>query len=285
MTVRAPWWSYALLIAAALGWSLNGVIIKSVVMGALTIAFYRSAVAAVFLLPVAWRRRRPPDRSSLEVAAAYAATVILLVLATKGTTAANAIILHYTAPFFVFLLGIPLLGEHPSRRDWIALALAMAGVACIFAGAASADWLGIWYGVGSGIAFAMVILLLRRDHARDPVWVTFLNNGVVAVLLLPLVWHTLWIDRHDFILMLTMGIVQLGLPYVLFSTAVRHVRASEASLISLLEPLLNPVWVALVVGEIPGLWTVGGGGVVLAGLVSRYAARGIRRPPGPVQPL
>ena len=270
----APWWSYALLVAAALGWSLNGVLIKSVAMAALAIAFYRSAVAAVFLAPWAWRRREKVDRASVEVAAAYAFTVILLVLATKGTSAANAIILHYTAPFFVFLIGIPLLGELPVRRDWISLALAMGGVGGVFASAATADWMGIGYGLGSGIAFAMVILLLRRHHARDPLWVTFLNNAIVALLLLPWVWSELVLSRHDLLLMLTMGVVQLGVPYVLFSTAVRHVRAGEASLISLLEPLLNPVWVALAVGEIPAPWTLAGGSLVLVALTSRYVSWG-----------
>jgi drug/metabolite transporter (DMT)-like permease len=272
----APRWSYALLVAAALCWSLNGVLIKSVAMAALAIAFYRSAVAAAFLAPFAWRRRERLGRASVEVAAAYTVTVILLVVATKGTSAANAIILHYTAPFFVFLIGIPLLGERPGRRDWISLGLAMGGVGFIFASAASADWVGIACGVGSGIAFAMLILLLRLHHSRDPLWVTFLNNAVVALLLLPWVWSQLLISRHDLVLMLTMGIVQLGVPYVMFSTAVRHVRAGEASLISLLEPLLNPVWVALAVGEIPARWTLVGGSVVLIALVSRYAFRSRR---------
>lgn len=269
-----PWWAYGLLVAAAMGWSLNGVLIKSVSMAALTIAFYRSAVAAVFLAPVAWRRRRRLDRTALEVAGAYAATVILLVLATRGTSAANAIILHYTAPFFVFLLGIPLLGERPSGRDWLCLGMAMGGVVLIVGGSASADWPGLICGLGSGIAFALLIVLLRRDHGHDPLWVTFRNNGVVALILLPWVGADLLVSRHDLVLMLIMGTVQLGLPYVLFSTAVRYVRAGEASLISLLEPLLNPVWVALVVGELPGPWTLLGGSVVLVALVSRFLPGG-----------
>jgi len=280
----APWWAYGLLVAAALGWSLNGVLIKSVSMAALAIAFYRSAVAAVFLAPVAWRRRRRFDRTAVEVAAAYTATVILLVLATRGTSAANAVLLHYTAPFFVFLLGIPLLGERPSRGEWLCLGLAMGGVALIVGGSAGGDWPGLACGVGSGIAFALLIVLLRRDRGHDPLWVTFRNNAVVALILLPFVGPDVLVSRHDLGLMLIMGTVQLGLPYVLFSAAVRHVRAGEASLISLLEPLLNPVWVALVVGEIPGRWTLVGGCLVLGGLVFRFLP-GRRNSSDPPQPL
>lgn len=262
-----------LLIVAAACWSMSGVIIKLVGMSALNIAFYRSAIAALFLGPFAWKRRERLDRASLALAAAYTATVILLVVATKATTAANAIILQYTAPLFVFVLGIPLLGEHPTRRDWTGLALAMTGVLYIFYGAGEADAVGVGYGLASGLAFGLLIVLLRRYSARDPLWVVFCNNLVVGLLLLPLVWGEIWIEGWELVLMLVMGIVQLGLPYVLFGLAVRHVSAREAALISLLEPLLNPIWVGLVVGEIPGRETQIGGAVILGGLLLRYLRR------------
>ena len=248
-------------------------IIKLVGMSALSIAFYRSAIAALFLGPFAWKRRERLDRASLALAAAYTATVILLVVATKATTAANAIILQYTAPLFVFVLGIPLLGERPTRRDWTGLALAMSGVLYIFYGAGEADAVGVGYGLASGLAFGLLIVLLRRYSARDPLWVVFCNNLVVGLLLLPLVWGEIWIEGWELVLMLVMGIVQLGLPYVLFGLAVRHVSAREAALISLLEPLLNPIWVGLVVGEIPGRETQIGGAVILGGLLLRYLRR------------
>ena len=253
---------------------MSGVIIKLVDMSALNIAFYRSAIAALFLWPLAWKRRERFDRGSLELSVAYTGTVILLVMATKATTAANAIILQYTAPLFVFILGIPLLGEHPTRRDWGGLALAMFGVMYIFYGAGEADVVGVGYGLASGLAFGLLIVLLRRYSARDPLWVVFFNNLVVGLLLLPLVWEEIWIEGWELVLMLVMGIVQLGLPYVLFSLAVRHVSAREAALISLLEPLLNPIWVGLVVGEIPGKETQIGGVVILGGLVFRSLKRG-----------
>jgi drug/metabolite transporter, DME family len=267
---------YALLVITAACWSLNGVIIKLADMSALNIAFYRSSIAALFLMPFALRRREPLNRGSLEIAGAYAGTVILLVLATKATTAANAIFLHYTAPLFVFLIGIPLLGERPSGRDWKGLGLAMVGVLCIVLGGGEADRLGVGFGLASGLSFGTLIVLLRRYRARNPLWIAFGNNLVVGLLLLPWIGGEIWISSRDLLLMLVMGIVQLGLPYVLFGLAIRQVNAREASLISLLEPLLNPVWVFFLVGEIPSWETRLGGGIIFTGLLLRFGV-GMKR--------
>jgi len=264
---------YALLVIVAACWSLNGVIIKLADMSALNIAFYRSSIAALFLMPFALRRREPLDRGSLEMAGAYAGTVILLVLATKATTAANAIFLHYTAPFFVFLIGIPLLGERPTGKDWKGLGLAMTGVLCIVLGGGEADRLGVGFGLVSGLSFGTLIVLLRRYSARNPLWIAFGNNLVVGLVLFPWIGGEIWISSRDLLLMLVMGIVQLGLPYVLFGLAIRQVNAREASLISLLEPLLNPVWVFFLVGETPSWETRLGGGIILAGLLLRFGVQ------------
>ncbi|MBM3277675.1 MAG: DMT family transporter [Candidatus Handelsmanbacteria bacterium] len=260
-----------MLVTAAVGWSLSGAIIKSADLSALSIAFGRSLVAALCLAPLAWRRRQPLDWGNLWLALAYTGSVTLLVAATKATTAANAILLQYTAPVFVFLLGLPLLGERPGWGDWVGLVLTMAGVGWIFAGAGEADSLGVMLGLASGLSFGMLILLQRRYRHKDPFWVLGVNNAVVALLLLP------WLEPEpastvgDLGLMVVMGVVQLGIPYLLFFMALQRVPAREGALITLLEPLLNPVWVALAVGELPGLSTQAGGAIVLLGVVARYA--------------
>ena len=263
-----------LLVAAACGWSLSGVIIKSSSLDGLSIAWARSAVAALFLLPWAWRRRQPIDGGTLFIALAYMGTVTLLVLATKATTAANAIVLQYIAPAVVFVLGIPLLREYPKKAEWLALGLSLTGVGVIFVGAPAGQWPGIVLGVGSGIMFGLLIVGLRRYRDKDPYWTIFLNNAVVGLVLLPFVeWPGGDTAGFEGALMVVLGIVQLGLPYVLFFKAVKLVVAREAALISLLEPLLNPVWVALVVGEIPNTATQIGGGIVLIGVLLPYLYR------------
>jgi drug/metabolite transporter, DME family len=263
-----------LLLLAACGWSLSGVIIKSSQLDGLTIAWSRSAIAAIFLLPWAWRRRQALDGASCYLAAVYLGTVTLLVLATKATTAANAIVLQYIAPAIVFPLGIAFLGERPTTKEWLALGVSMSGVGVIFVGAPTGHWLGIALGVGSGVFFGLLIVGMRRYRHIDPVWVICFNNACVAVFLAPWVNFSGWeYSSRELILMLVLGIVQLGIPYVLFYRAVRQVTAREAALVSLLEPLLNPIWVVLVVGEVPLVATQVGGLIVLAGVVLPYLSR------------
>lgn len=263
-----------LLVITSLGWSLSGVIIKTVEMDALPIAFYRSAIAGLFV--GVWAVGRGPysiEKSNLYTAAAYCGAVILLVVSTKATTAANAIILQYAAPAFVFVLAIPLLNERPARYDWLVLASTMVGVGCIFTQAGGAAFAGIAYGLASGVGFALLTVLLRRYQRSDPLQTISFNNLVVAVLLLPWVWDRLWLSPRDMLLMLVMGTVQLGCPYVLYAYALRRVVARDAALISLLEPLLNPVWVFWVVGEVPAASTYLGGAFIVGGLFMRFARR------------
>lgn len=263
-----------MLAAAAVGWSLSGVIIKSAELSALSIAFSRSLVAALCLAPLAWKRRQPLDWGNLWLALAYTGSVTLLVGATKATSAANAILLQYTAPIFVFLLGIPLVGERPGPADWAGLILTMTGVGWIFAGAGEADSLGVTLGLASGLSFGLLILLQRRYCHKDPYWVLGGSNLVVALLLLPWLGPEPRAAEREVLLMILMGVVQLGIPYLLFFMALQRVPAGEAALITLLEPLLNPIWVAVFVGELPSSSTKIGGAIVLLGVVLRYAAQG-----------
>lgn len=261
-----------LLMATAIGWSLSGVIIKVVDMEALSIAFYRSAVAAVFLSLMLRNKAKSLHVDTAYVAAAYAVAVILLVVATKATTAANAIILQYTAPAFVFFIAMPLLREYPARRDWLVLLCTMVGIGCIFSQAQGSHLWGVLCGVGSGLGFAVLTVLLRR-YQHEPLWSIVVNNLCVALLLLPWVYEDLWLTPRDFALMLLMGTLQLGGPYVLYAYALRRVTARDAALVSLLEPLLNPIWVYWWVAEVPAPMTFIGGGFIVLGLFVRFIPR------------
>lgn len=263
-----------LLIIAALGWSMSGVIIKTVEMEALTIAFYRSAIAGIFLSLCSIRSGPlKGNRYSVYTAMAYALAVISLVVATKETTAANAIILHYSAPAFVFLLAIPILREIPEKRDWWVLISTMLGVLCIFSQGADGALKGIVYGLLSGVGFALLTVFLRLNREHNPVHTTAFNNLIVALFLLPWVWDSLWLAPREMGLMIIMGIFQLGLPYVMYTFALRRVIARDAALISLLEPLLNPIWVFLFICEVPASITFVGACFILGGLLLRFSGK------------
>jgi drug/metabolite transporter (DMT)-like permease len=229
----------------------------------------RSAIACVVLW--SWLRRpkftwRP---AQLGAALAYAATVTFYVMANDRTTAANAIFLQYTGPIYVALLSPWVLGERIRRSDWLCIVIALAGIALFFRDQFSPRGLsGIFCALGSGLAYGIMIVLLRKERDASPASALLLGNLLTAVCGLPFAFgHPLPAAQAGMIVVL--GVVQLGIPYLLFSIAIRRVTALEAVLLPMLEPILNPIWVALAHGEWPGPWSLVGGALVLGAVVMR----------------
>ncbi len=258
----------ALALTAAL-WSLGGVLIKLVDLPPLAVAGLRSVVCALFLMAVRGLPAPPRGGARLGAALAYAATVMLFVTATKLTTAANAILLQFTAPVYVALLAHRIVGERTSAADWLATALALAGMGLFFVD--KLDFSGLWgnlAGLASGVSFALMVLLLRKQKDGSPYGSLVWGNIIAAALCLPFCFEKAP-DLSDTAGLLLLGVVQLGLPYLLYAWAVRRVSAMVAVLVPVVEPLLNPVWVFLVLGERPGSWAMLGGAVVLVAVTSR----------------
>jgi drug/metabolite transporter (DMT)-like permease len=258
----------ALVICAAVLWSTGGLAIKSVEWNALAIAASRSAIAAVTVYVLIGRPRFTFSAVQIGGALAYAVTVTLFVAANKLTTAANAIFLQYTAPVYVALFGAWFLREHPSRLDWVLIVVAISGVALFFIDELS--WHGLWgnlCALGSGLAFASLILLLRRQKDASPIESVLLGNALTALIGLPFTFSS-WPSPKSWLGLVWLGVFQLGLAYVLYARGIKQVRALESTLISTVEPVLNPLWVMLFLGELPGLWSwIGGGLVILAATV------------------
>jgi drug/metabolite transporter (DMT)-like permease len=253
-----------LLLIASVFWSLGGLLIKGVEWSALAIAATRSAIAAATI--VAFMRGRLHftwSRWQVGAAIAYAGTVLLFVLATKLTTAANAILLQYTAPIYIALAAPWFLGEPSRRRDWIAIVVTLAGMSLFFFDQLSARGMtGNVVAIASGVAFAALTLLVRRQKDGSVVESIVLGNVIAAVCGLPFV-HAPFPDARGWALLAALGVVQLGISYILYAAAMKHATAMEAALVPMLEPVLNPVWVLLVRGERPGPYALVGGLVVL----------------------
>jgi drug/metabolite transporter (DMT)-like permease len=272
------------LLAAGVLWSLGGVFIKRLPVSPLAITFYRSLFAALALLLVAAVRRRsagaaergaaPPAGWELGVSAlVFAVLLVTFVAATRLTTAANAIILQYTAPIYVIGFSALLLREPPERADLRALVLCMAGVAVLFFGnyRPGGSGFGLALALISGAGFGLFMLWQRRLRGMDPVLLAGLNNaGATLILAAAIPWMGP-VRAAPLLLLAAMGIVQIALPYALFTWALQRVHGPEASLLTLVEPVLNPVWVALFAGEIPSPATAAGGALILLALVLRYA--------------
>jgi drug/metabolite transporter (DMT)-like permease len=260
----------AALIGAAFCWSIGGVLIKYLHWPPLAIAGGRGLIAAFFL--AATHRPLRFTWSWLQIAAAiaYTACTVSFVTATKLTTAANAILLQYTAPVYVAWFGSWFLGEKTTRIDWITIAVVFAGMALFFGD--GLEWshvAGNSVAIASGVCFATMTLLLRKQKSGSPIESIILGNCGAALIGLPLMLSAPAPSLAGWAALLVLGVVQLGVSYLLYARAIRHVTALEAVLIPVIEPILNPVWTFLILHERPGPWALAGGAVVVSAVTVR----------------
>ena len=260
-----------LMAAAALCWSLGGLLIKSVAWPPLAVAGGRGFIAAAFLAVFAPRFRFTWSAAQIGGAVAYAATTILFVTATKLTTAANAILLQYTAPVWIALFGAWFLGERATRRDWLTIAIVFGGMGLFFCDDLRlAGLAGNLIALASGVAFAAMTLLLRKQKDTSAEESIFLGNLLAGAVGLPFMFSARTFPSvRGWIALALLGIVQLGISYLLYARAIRHITALEAVLIPVIEPILNPIWVLLALGERPGPLSLVGGVIVLVAVTTR----------------
>lgn len=257
------------LLGASLLFSTAGFLIKLIQLPALVVAGGRSAFAALFILAFLRRPKFTWSTAQIGAAIAYCGTVLLFVLANKMTTAANAILLQYTAPVYIALLSSWLLQERVTALDWATIGLVMIGMALfLLDGLSAGNWLGNIVALMSAACYALMTILLRKQRDASPYESVLLGNLLAALIGLPAligqrpsVQSLLWLSL--------MGMFQLGLAYVLFAKATRHVTAMEIVLITAIEPLLNPLWVVLLIGERPSFLAMIGGAIVLSAVVGR----------------
>ena len=256
-----------LLVLTAVFWSFGGILIKWVQWHPMAISGMRSAIGALTILAVFRRMRFTWSRDQVGAAIAYAGTVTLFVVATKLTTAANAILLQYTAPVHVALLGEP-----SRRRDAVSIVVLLGGMSLFFLDQLSpAGFRGNVAALGSGVCFGWLTLLLRRQKGGSGIESILLGNIIAAAVGLPFMFGSMP-DARSWAGLLLLGTVQMGIPYVLFSMAVRNVPAVTAILVPMIEPVLNPVWVLLLIGEAPSPMAVAGGIVILGTVAARCLA-------------
>lgn len=257
------------LVITALLWSLGGLFIKWVQLNPVAIAGMRSAIASILIWIFLKKPKFNWSKEQILCAIAYALTVILFVMANKMTTAANAILLQYTAPIYVALFSFTLLGERTTKLDWLIILIVFSGMILFFIDDFSTEefW-GNIVAIFSGISFAALTLFTRKQKDGSPLESILLGNILTALIGLPFMFQSAptvssWIG------LLLLGTVQLGIPYILYSIAIRSVTALETILITVIEPIVNPIWVFLIFGEIPGKWSIIGGIIVLSAVTIR----------------
>lgn len=271
----------AALVVCAILWSTGGIFIKNIEWNSLAIAGIRSLVSGTFMLLVTRRgfqfsvrdeKKRVDKTSSLFfwiAALSYALTMILFVAANKLTTSANAILLQYTCPIYIILLAPLLTGEKNLPSDYITVLGVMLGITLFFAdGLESGNQLGNLLAALSGLSYALATIFMRRCRGNSG-GAMALSHLITALVCLPFVIQSGVPSQKSSFFLIMVGIVSIGIPSILYTIGIKKVRALTASFITMLEPLLNPVWVIIFAGEVPSTKTILGGILILGFIMIR----------------
>lgn len=266
--------SIIFLILAPIFWSTSSLLIKTVTWNSWAIAGWRSLISGFFLW-FCFRWVYPREfkfdwsKANLLVALFYSAFGSLFAASVKLTTAANAILMQYTSPIYIAILAPLFLKEKTSGRDWFFVGVMFIGMSMFFMNGLQVDGerndlLGLLAGIGVGICWAMVIVLLKKQGAEGmPLSGLVLGNFMTAIYCFPAMAAVDFMDMSQMIYVAALAIISLGLGYIFYLLAIKQVSALEAAIIPAIEPLLNPTWTFIFLAEVPGRWTVIGGSLVL----------------------
>ena len=261
-------------MAAAL-FSTGGAAIKATTLTGWQVASFRSGVAALAVLLMLPAARSAWTLRAVLIGSAYAATMILFVQANKLTTAANTIFLQSTAPIYLVLLGPWLLGERNRTRDFVFMILMGVGLAFFFIGTeqpnvtAPRPFEGNLLALLSGVTWALTVLGMRWMGKGDladghsAAVAVVAGNAITFLFCLPWALPVAQAQPIDWVVIVYLGVFQIGLAYICLTSALRYIPALEASLLLLVEPVLNPLWAWAIHGEQPGAWALCGGALIL----------------------
>ena len=259
-----------LLLVAGAMWSLGGLLIKSIPWHPLAISGMRGGIAAIVIYAFSKDKKIIITFDKILAACFYTLVVTLFVVSNKLTTAGNAILLQYTAPVYVALFGYMFLGEKSTFIDWVTILILLGGLTLFFLDDLSFDgYLGNAIAILSGMSFAALTITLRKQKDNNPSDSILLGNILTLMIGLPVIMSETSFNLHSIILILVLGIIQLGVPYIFYTTAIKHVTALDAIIFPVIEPILNPILVFFILGEALGPWAFLGGSLVLGSVVFR----------------
>lgn len=257
------------LVTASILWSIGGLFIKLINWNPMAIAGARSGIAAIVMLLYLKKPVIHLGRAKLMGACTYSSLLIFFVAANKLTTSSNAILLEFTAPIWVVLFSKIFLKEKIKKYDLAVIIFVMFGMILFFIGdLGHGTIIGNFIAILSGISMAGMIIFLKLIKDGSPVEMTFLGNIITFIIAIPFFFQSLP-NLSSILDLLILGIFQLGISYIFYTLAVKHVSHIEAILIPVLEPLLNPFWVFLFTGETPRTYTIIVGAIVLTAISVR----------------
>lgn len=267
---KTRWAGPLAILLSALLWSLSGLLIKYIPWHPMLIAGGRSLLTA-FVLLAYFRKRLIVRLNWITLLSGLSLTLTqsLFIAANKMTTAANAIMLQYTMPVFIILISASLYKIRPNRREVLAMVWAMAGIVLFFIDdLAPGNLAGNILSILSGLTFALFYVLNTRPTCHVP-QATFLGQVFTALAGLPFLGllEPSRVTADALAALAVLGFFQLGLAFIIFQYGIKRTTPLNASLISMAEPIMNPVWVFIVLGEAPGVLALIGTAVVISGVL------------------
>jgi drug/metabolite transporter (DMT)-like permease len=258
------------VFSAAVLWSTGGMFIKLISLNAIQLSFFRSLFAAAVFLFLLKKEILNVNVFTFINALLYSAILILFVIATKTTTAANAIFLQYTAPIYVLIFE-PLVNKTKYQFiNIITIIICFSGMLLFFMGDIEPGHIeGNIIALLSGVAFAAFLIGMRKNKHEYQSVTIFYGNIIIALLCFSSLFSLTGLSSEDLGMVAFLGIFQIGIAYAIFSYGLKRVFAVEASLISMIEPVLNPVWVLLTYGEVPSFMAIIGGVIIVSAISVR----------------
>jgi len=249
--------------------STGGLFIKLIDANAYTITFGRALIAGLIFLPFIQWQKIKLSKGYVALVLAYCYVCIVFVITTKITTAANAIILQCTAPLWLYLFYV-IKGKKIKRREFIPRAFIFLGIIVILSASGGGNILGDLLALTNGIAYAVVQYFMERDYPISDRSIIGINNIVLCLLILVLMPKSLdfsGLSIQGWSGLIFLGVFQIGVSYLVFLKGVRLISALKASIVSLLEPILNPILVFIFVGEMPSVGSLIGFAVIFFGII------------------
>ena len=259
-----------LLIITGVLWSTGGLLIKLIPWSPISIAGIRSGLSALIIYLYRKPYSKGFGRNIWAGAFCYSVMVVSFVLANKITASGNVILIQYAAPIYVALFGYSFLGEKASKIDWITIAIIIFGLSCFFYEDLSLKqkW-GNVLAIFSGLGFAGLTLFMRKEKNANPIDCVLLGNLITFVVCLPFYFTGVTMEVTPWLSITFLGFVQLGLAYILFSTAIKYVSALDAIIYPVIEPLFNPLLTFIFIGEQMSQTALIGGFLVITGVIGR----------------
>lgn len=263
------------VLIAALLWSTGGLFIKLISFSAMQLSFFRCSIAAITFALIFKKRIMLINKLSIANSIIYAVVLISFVIATKTTTAANAIFLQATAPIYVLIFEPILTKTKYDRINIITVGVCVVGMLLFFVGKLEPGHLeGNLVALISGITFAAFFLGMKRNDQKYQQSSIFWGNIIVALVCIPFLASLEIITSSDIWMVSFLGVFQIAIAYAFFASGLKRIIAVEASIISMIEPVLNPVWVFLGYGETPSVTAIIGGIIILGAIIVRSLISG-----------